>query len=139
MSAAFPRASWPLRTSTRPVDVPARRHLRALELVEERERKSLEIALLKERRVEERERTEHQPEPEPTRSHPDEFNLAAKKPIDLKTEFERASGSAGDEGEAAGGAIQEPAPEAEITIQRRKRTRERSEEPERSALFGHLG
>jgi len=108
------------------------RRLRALELVEQRERKSLEIALLKERRVEERERTERQPEPEPIRTHPDEFNTAAKKPIDLKAEFERASGSAGDGGEAAGGAVQEPAPEAEVTIQRRRRARDRSQEDERS-------
>ena len=108
------------------------RRLRALELVEQRERKSLEISLLKDRRVEERERTEHQPEPEPVRTHPDEFNKAAKKPIDLTAEFERASGSAGDGGEAAGGAVQEPVPEAEITIQRRKRTRERSPDTERS-------
>ncbi|MFZ1991938.1 MAG: relaxase [Alphaproteobacteria bacterium] len=107
------------------------RRLHALELVEQRERKSLEIALLKERRVEERERTERQSEPEPTLTHADEFNRAAKTPIDLKAEFERASGSGGKEGDAAGGAVQEPAPEAEITIQRRKRTRERSEEPER--------
>ena len=109
------------------------RRLRALALVEQRERKSLEIALLKERRTEDRERTERQPEPGPIRTHPDEFNAAAKKPIDLKAEFERASGSAGDEGKATGCAAQEPAPEAEITIQRRKRTRERSEEPERNA------
>ena len=109
------------------------RRLRALELVEQRERKSLEIALLKERRVGEREHTERQPEPEPTLTHADEFNRAAKTPIDLKAEFERASGSGGKEGDAAGGAVQEPVPEAEITIQRRKRTRERSEEPERSS------
>ena len=97
------------------------RRLRALELVEQRERKSLEITLLKERRVEERER-DRTPAASPSRSatHPDEFNKAAKKPIDLTAEFERASGSAGDEGEAAGGAVQEPAPEAEITIQRRQ-------------------
>jgi hypothetical protein len=109
------------------------RRLRALELVEHRERKSLEIALLKERRVEERERTERRPEPEPTPTHTDEFNTAAKKPIDLKAEFERASGSTGDEGDKAGGAVQEPAPEAEITIQRRRRARERSQDVERSA------
>ncbi|MET4072602.1 hypothetical protein ABID58_007431 [Bradyrhizobium sp. S3.2.6] len=59
------------------------RRLRALELVEQRERQSLEISLLKERRVEERERTERKPQPEQTRMHPDEFNKAAKKPIDL--------------------------------------------------------
>jgi hypothetical protein len=104
------------------------RRLRALELVEQRERKSLEISLLKDRRVEERERSEGQPEPELTPTHTDEFNKAAKKPIDLTAEFERASGSAGDGGEAAGGGRQEPAPEAEITIQRRRRARDRSQE-----------
>jgi hypothetical protein len=115
------------------------RRLRALELVEQRERRSLEIALLKERRVEERERTERQPEPEAIRTHPDEFNRAAKKPIDLKAEFERASRSAGDGGEATGGAVQEPAPEAEITIQRRRRTRDRSQDTERSAKMNPSG
>jgi len=109
------------------------RRLRALELVEQRERQSLEISLLKERRVNQRDRTEGQPQPEPALSHPDEFNRAAKKPIDLTAEFERASGSTGDSGEATGGAVQEPAPEGEITIKRRRRTRERSEEPERKA------
>ena len=104
------------------------RRLRALELVEQRERKSLETSLLKDRRVDERARTERQPEPEPAKTHTDEFNAAAKKPIDLKGEFERASGSAGDGGEAAGGGGQEPAPEAEITIQRRRRARDRSQE-----------
>jgi hypothetical protein len=88
---------------------------------------------LKERRVEERERTERHPQPESIRSHPDEFNKAAKKPIYLTAEFERASGSAGDDGEAAGGAVQEPAPEAEVTIQRRKRTKDRSPAIDRSA------
>ena len=43
------------------------RRLRALELVEQRELRSLETALLKERRIEERERTERQPQPEPVR------------------------------------------------------------------------
>jgi hypothetical protein len=109
------------------------RRLRALELVEQRERKSLEIALLKERRIEERERTERQPQPEPTRSHPDEFNRAAKKPIDLTAEFEGASGSGGDQGDASGGAVQEPAPEAEVTIRRRKRTQDRSQDSGRTA------
>jgi hypothetical protein len=109
------------------------RRLRALELVEQRERQSLENSLLKERRVEERERTERQPQPEPTRSHPDEFNRAAKKPIDLTAEFERASGSGGEQGDASGGAVQEPAPEAEVTIRRRKRTQDRSQDSERTA------
>ena len=95
---------------------------------------------MEERRVEERERTERQPEPEPTRTHPDEFNTAAKKPIDLKVEFEQASGSAGDGGEAAGGSVQEPAPEPEITIQRRRRTRDRSQDdPERSTKSPYSG
>ena len=110
-----------------------RRRLRALELVEQRERRSLETSLLKEQRVEERERTEGKPEPDPIRTHPDEFNKAAKKPIDLKAEFERASGSGGDQGDASGGAVQEPAPEAEVTIRRRKRTQDRSQDSGRAA------
>jgi hypothetical protein len=44
------------------------RRLRALELVEQRELRSLETTLLKERRIEERERTGRQPSPvEPSR------------------------------------------------------------------------
>jgi hypothetical protein len=105
------------------------RRLRALELVEQRERRSLETSLLKEQRIDERRKSERQPESETTRTHAEECNAAAKKPIDLKAEFERASGSA--EGEAGSSAGQGPAPEPEITIQRRKRTRERAEEPER--------
>ncbi len=80
------------------------RRLRALELVEKRELKSLETKLLKERRVEERERTEggKQPEPNPKRSHEQEFNNAAEKPVD------RA-----DAGEASGkqSEMPEPAPD----------------------------
>jgi hypothetical protein len=56
------------------------------------------------------------------------FNDAARKPIDLTAEFERASGSGEGGGDASGDAVQEPAPEAEVTIQRRKRTRDRSQE-----------
>jgi hypothetical protein len=106
------------------------RRLRALELVEKRELRSLETALLKERRIEERERTTR----EPSRSHKDVFNEAAKKPIDLSAEFARAAqsgereGEGGDSGESSPGV----APEAEITIQRRRRTRDRSQEVERS-------
>ena len=107
------------------------RRLRALELVEQRERKSLETSLLKERRVEERERTDRQPEPEPAPTHTDLFNRAAKKPVDLMAEFERVSGSGDGKGEASGGAALDPAPETEIKMERRRRTRERSEEPER--------
>ncbi len=113
------------------------RRLRALKLIEQRERKSLETALLKERRNEERDRTDRAPAPvEPIPNHTDVFNNAAKKPIDLTAEFERASGSGGDTGGAAGDSAQDPAPEAEVTIRRRKRTRERSQEPERNATTG---
>src|SRR5206468_2573853 len=70
---------------------------------------------------------------EPTPSHVDEFNKAAKKPIDLMAEFERASGSGDDKGEASGGAAQDPAPEAEIKIERRRRrARDRMPDEERS-------
>lgn len=109
------------------------RRLHALEQIERRELRSLETTLLKERRIEDRERTERQPEPQPGQTHADEFNAAAKKPIDLTAEFERASGSATGESGSTGGAVQDPAPEAAITIQRRRRTRERSQEADRSA------
>lgn len=156
------------------------RRLRALELVEQRERKSLEVALLKDRRIEERERDGRALTPsDPSRSHTDVFNEAAKAPVDLSAEFaraaapadergerdgganhapvqeegkhtdafnerakqpveltaefERASKGGDDDGSAAGDSAQEPAPEAEVTIRRRKRTRERPEEPERSS------
>jgi hypothetical protein len=88
---------------------------------------------VKDRRVGERERTERQAQPEPALTHEDEFNAAAKKPIDLTAEFERASGSGGKAGGASEGAAQAPAPEAEITIQRRRRTRERSQENDPSS------
>lgn len=91
---------------------------------------------MKARRVEERGPPERQPEPEPAKTNTDEFNTAAKKPIDLKAEFERASGSAGDAGEATGGGEQEPAPEAEITIQRRRRARDGSQENDTPAKRG---
>lgn len=109
------------------------RRMKALELVEQRERRSLEMKLLKDRRVEERERPERAP-PAPTMTrdlHTDAFNKAAKKPIDLTAEFEKASGS-GSAGDASKGDSSEtPAPESEIKVQRRKRVRDRSEEPER--------
>ncbi|MBV8978176.1 MAG: relaxase/mobilization nuclease domain-containing protein [Alphaproteobacteria bacterium] len=108
------------------------RRLHALEQVEKRELRSLETTLLKERRTEDRERTGPQPETEPAQTHVDEFNRAAKKPIDLTAEFERASGSATGDSGSTGGAVQDPAPEAEITIQQRRRTRERSQETDRS-------
>lgn len=110
------------------------RRMKALERVEQRERKSLETKLLKERRVEERERTERAPSaPAKAREpHTDAFNKAAEKPIDLTAEFEKASGSDGTGGEAAGDSAAMPAPESEIKVQRRKPTRDRSEEPERS-------
>jgi hypothetical protein len=111
----------------------AHRRLRALELIEQRELRSLETALLKERRVEERERTSRQPAPmEPSRAHTDLFNEAAKKPIDLTAEFAGAAGTGEAEGGASGETTQDPAPEAEVTIQRRRRTRDRSQDPERS-------
>jgi len=135
------------------------RRLRALEQLEKRELRSLETKLLKERRIEERERTGREPptpetvptpdltpeksidvtaefekaSAEPAPAHVDEFNRVAKEPIDLTVEFERASGSGDGDGKASGDAAQESAPEAEIKVQRRKRTRERSEEPERSS------
>lgn len=110
------------------------RRVKALELVEQRERKSLETKLLKERRVEERERTDRAPAPVvPARDlHTDVFNKAAEKPIDLTTEFEKASGSGSAGGESAGDSTEAPPPESEIKVQRRKRTRDRSDEPERS-------
>lgn len=111
------------------------RRLRALELVEQRERKSLETKLLKDRRVEERERIERTPPaPEKAREpHTNVFNKSAEKPIDLTAEFERAAGSRDDSGGTTGESAQEPAPEAEVTIQRRRRTRDRSQDVERSA------
>jgi hypothetical protein len=111
------------------------RRLRALELVEQRELRSLENAFLKERRIEDRERSGRQPPPvEPSRDpHMDEFNKAAKKPIDLMAEFERAAQSGEGEGEASSGSAQDPAPEPEVTIQRRKRSKDRSQDIERSA------
>ena len=133
------------------------RRLRALDLIEKRELRSLETTLLKERRVEDRERTGRTPSPpepvltpddtpekpidvtaefekastEPSPTHVDEFNRAAKEPIDLTAEFERASGSGDGEGEASGDAAQDPAPEAENKIQRRRRTRDRTPDAER--------
>jgi hypothetical protein len=104
------------------------RRLHALEQVEKRELRSLEATLLKEIRIEDRQRTGRQPETEPAQTHADEFNRAAKKPIDLTAEFERVSGSASGESGSTGGAVQDPAPEAEITIQRRRRARDRSQE-----------
>lgn len=112
-----------------------RRRLRALELVEQRERKSLETKLLKDRRIEERQRTERPPPaPEKAREpHTDVFNKAAEKPIDLTAEFEQVSGSGDAGSQTSGDSAQEPAPESEIKVERRKRTRERAEEPERSS------
>ena len=88
------------------------RRLRALELVEQRELRSLENALLKERRIEDRERSGRQPPPvEPSRDpHTDVFNKAAKKPIDLTAEFERATNRGEGEGEASGEVGAKPGP-----------------------------
>jgi hypothetical protein len=110
------------------------RRLRALEQVEKRELRSLETTLLKERRIEDRERTGREPPlPEQAPTHTGVFNRAAKQPIDLTAEFTGAAGSGEAEGSASGEAAQDPAPEAEITIQRRRRTRDRSPDVERSA------
>lgn len=105
------------------------RRLRSLELIEQRELRSLETAFLKERRAEERERT-NQDEREPNR---DAFNRAAQEPIDLIAEFTRAAQSGDGDEEGSGEAAQDPTPEAEVTVQRRKRTKERSQEAERSS------
>lgn len=112
------------------------RRLQALDLVEKRELRSLESTLTKERRIEDRERTGRAPPPpvEPSRNpHMDVFNRAAKKPLDLSAEFARVAQGGESEGEASGDAAQNPAPEAEVTIQRRKRAKERSQDAERSA------
>jgi hypothetical protein len=136
-----------------------RRRLHALGLVEKRELRSLETTLVKERRIEDRERTGRVPPPpaqvptpdetpekpvnvtaefekarvESLPTHVGEFNRVAKKPIDLMAEFERASGSGDGKGEASGGAAQDPAPEAEIKIERRRRrARDREPDAERS-------
>ena len=110
------------------------RRLRALELVEQRELRSLETALLKERRIEDRRRMGREPAPiELSPTHTDQFNEAAKKPIDLTAEFEKVAGSGEAEGSASGDSSQDVAPESEIKIQRRRRTRDQSPEVERSA------
>ena len=78
------------------------RRLRALELVEQRERKSLEIGLLKERRIEERERQEgSRALQEPVRAYTDEFNEggveaagAARKPSAARAQPKAARESA---------------------------------------------
>ncbi|HYK79328.1 MAG TPA: hypothetical protein VEU95_06850 [Micropepsaceae bacterium] len=130
--------------------------LRALDQLEKREVRSLETKLLKDRRIEDRERTGRAPPPpeptpdetpekpidlmaefekasaEPAPTRVDEFNRAAKESIDLTAEFERVSGSGDGEGDASGDAAQDPAPEAEIKVQRRRRTRDRTPDHERS-------
>lgn len=138
------------------------RRLHALDRLEKRELRSLETSLLKERRIEDRERTERAPPPpeqtpthtgvfnraakqpieltaefgrasaEPVPTHVNEFNKAAKKPIDLTAEFEQASGAGDSEGGASDDSAQDPAPEGEIKIQRRLRTRDRTPDAERS-------
>ena len=68
-----------------------RRRLRALELVEQRERKSIETKLLKDLRGSRSASAlnTRPPAPEKTREpHKDVFNKAAEKPIDPKAEFE---------------------------------------------------
>ena len=122
--AALTRSRQELETLT------IQRRLRALELVEQRELRSMETALVKERRIEERKRTTPEPSPEP---HTNVFNKAAKKPIDLVAEFARAAQGEEGKGDTSGDRAQDPAPEAEITIQRRRRTRDQSQETERSA------
>ena len=109
------------------------RRLNALELVERRERKSLEVALIKERRMDDRERQEGGRSPqEPARTRSEEFNEAATKQPEPKKEAERGNETDEGSGESAAGSGQEVAPEAEISIQRRKRMREREEELDRS-------
>jgi hypothetical protein len=109
------------------------RRLKALELVEQRERKSLEVALLKQSRIEDRERQEGGRAPqEPGRTRSDEFNEAATKQPEPVNEAERGKETDEGSGESAAGTVQEVTPEAEITIQRRKRTRERDEEQDRT-------
>src|SRR6185312_14622557 len=102
------------------------RRLKALELVEQRERKSLEVALIKERRIEDRERQEGSRAPqEPARTRSEEFNEAATKQPEQVKDAERGEESGDGSGESAAGSAQDVAPESEITIQRRRRTRER--------------
>jgi hypothetical protein len=103
------------------------RRLHGLEQVEKREMRSLETALLKDRRIEDRERSGGEQPAHERDSHTDVFNRAAEQPIDLTEEFERAAGSSGGE-EESGEAGTEPAPDGEPTIHRRKRTRERSQD-----------
>jgi len=118
--------------------------------------RSLESTLARERRIEDRERTGRAspPQPvlmpnktpemsismtaefekasaEPASSHADEFNMAAKAPIDLTPEFERASGAGSGEGEASGSSAQDASPEAKIEIQRRRSARDRTPDAER--------
>jgi hypothetical protein len=105
------------------------RRLKALELVEQREHKSLEATLLKERRIEDRERQGDSRAPEEAvRTRSDQFNEAVTRQAE---EAERAEGSGGNSGETGAGSNQQVAPEAEITIQRRKRTRDRDDELDR--------
>lgn len=88
------------------------RRLRALELVEQRERKSLEVVLLKDHRIEERERDGRALTPsDPSRSHTDVFNEAAKAPIDLSAAFTRAATAPDGRGEQDGGAGRDPVQE----------------------------
>ena len=49
------------------------------------------------------------------------------------SEFQRAAQTDEGEGGAAGESAQDPAPEAGITVQRRRRTRDRSQDVERPA------
>lgn len=95
--------------------VTTQRRRRALELVEQRERESLETTLLKQRRTDERERSGWMPpavEPEPM--HMDVFNKAAKQPIDLTVEFGRAARAGDSAGDASAGIAQDLAPEGEL-------------------------
>jgi hypothetical protein len=62
--------------------------LHALEQVERRELRSLETTLLKERRIEDRERTGRVPSPPEPVLTPDE---TPEKPINVTAEFEKAS------------------------------------------------
>jgi hypothetical protein len=102
-------------------------------LVEQRERKSLEAALLKERRIEDRERQESRAPQEPVQTHTDRFNDVATTQPEPKKEAERVEGSGDDGDETSAGSAQQVAPEGEITIQRRKRPREHDDELDREA------
>jgi hypothetical protein len=95
------------------------------------------VALPKERRVEDRERqVGSRASEQPARTRSEDFNEAAtKQPEPLKAD-ERAKESDEGSGESAAESAQQAAPEAEITIQPHRRSRERDDELERDARTG---